>query len=158
MIDMEYVDGFQVQGLNVQGNSRAGVGIQIDKNGAGAIWNTTDGRLVNNTFQGANPNWIGVSISPVSMENVEDMRIEDSSFYCSAARATTLAVGIEVGASQNAKNEIVKHINVTGCLYGIWQKNGSIQIRESEFTYNGGKCGLRNAFSVERTAAEQIFG
>ena len=34
MIDMEYVDGFQVQGLNVQGNSRAGVGIQIDKNGA----------------------------------------------------------------------------------------------------------------------------
>ena len=66
----------QVEGLNVQGNSRGGVGIQIDKNGAGAIWNTTDGRLVNNTFQGANQNWIGVSISPVSKENVEDMRIE----------------------------------------------------------------------------------
>jgi hypothetical protein len=148
MIDMEYVDGFQVQGLNVQGNSRAGVGIQIDKNGAGAIWNTTDGRLINNTFQGANQNWIGVSISPVSRENVEDMRIEDSSFYCSAVRATTLAVGIEVGASQNAKNEIVKHINVTGCLYGIWQKNGSIQIRESEFTYNGGKCGSGNGADI----------
>jgi len=141
MIDMEYVDGFQVQGLYVDGASNGGVGIQIDKNGAGGIWNTTDGRLINNTFQGSNQNWIGVSISPVSIVNVEDMRVEDSAFYCNASKGTTGAVGVKIGGSVNAKNEIIKHINVANCLYGVWKMDGSIQIRDSEFTGNGGECG-----------------
>jgi hypothetical protein len=142
MIDMEYVDGFQVQGLNVEGNSKAGVGIQIDKNGAGGVWNTTDGRLVNNTFTGANQNWIGVSISPVSTSNVEDIRVEDSTFSCNYGRtAGTNAVGIEVGNSYNAKNEIFKHNNYTFCQYGIYAKNGSFQALDSEFSSTGGPCG-----------------
>jgi len=140
MIDMEFVDGFQVQGLNIQGNANARVGIQIDKNGAGGIWNTTDGRLVNNTYQGANRNWVGVSISPVSGVNVEDMRVEDSAFFCNAAVATTAGVGVMIGASANAKNEIIKHINVSHCFYGVWQKSGSMQVRDSEFSTNGGRC------------------
>ena len=52
MIDMEYVDGFQVRGLFVDGSTNGGVGIQIDKNGSGGIWNTTDGRLTDNTLEG----------------------------------------------------------------------------------------------------------
>jgi len=148
MIDMEYVDGFQVQGFNLQGNATAGVGIQIDKNGAGGIWNTTDGRLVNNTYQGANPNWIGVSISPVSIVNVEDMRVEDSVFYCNATRATTAAIGIKVGGSVNAKNEIFKHNNFTSCFYGVYQGTGSMQVRDSEFENNGGTCGSGNGADI----------
>ena len=141
MIDMEYTDGFQIQGLSIQGNSNAGVGIQIDKKGPGGIWNTTDGRLINNTFAGANQHWIGVSISPLSTSNVEDMRVEDSTFYCNATRSTTEAVAIEVGSSYNAKNEIFKHNNITNCYYGIYAKNGSFQARDGEFTSNGGTCG-----------------
>lgn len=141
MIDMEYVDGFVVQGFNIQGNTNAGIGIKVDKNGAGGIWNTTDGILTDNTYAGANQNWQGLSISPVSTQNVEDIRVKDSAFYCNATRASTAAVGILIGASSNAKNEIITHINVTNCLYGIWKKNGSMQVRESEFTGNGGTCG-----------------
>jgi hypothetical protein len=141
MIDMEYVDGFQVRGLFVDGSTDGGVGIQIDKNGSGGIWNTTDGRLTDNTFRGNATNWVGVSISPVSYVNVEDMRIEDSAFYCNASAGKTAAVGIMIGNSANAKNEIIHHINVTNCFYGIWKKSGSFQVRESEFTGNGGTCG-----------------
>lgn len=140
MIDMEYVDGFEVRGFNIQGKAGAGVGIQIDKEGAAGTWNTTDGRLVNNTYQGSNQNWIGVSISPVSLSNVEDMRVEDSAFYCGASRSATNTVGIEVGASANVKNEIFRHNNFSLCQYGIYQKNGSMQVLESEFTSNGGPC------------------
>jgi hypothetical protein len=141
MIDMEYVDGFQVQGFNLQGNANATVGLNVDKNGSGGIWNTTDGRLVNNSYQGSNQNWIGVSLSAVSTQNVEDMRIEDSTFSCGAPVATTAAIGIRVGPSPNAKNEIFKHNNFTNCLYGVSQGGGSIQVRDSEFEYSGGTCG-----------------
>jgi hypothetical protein len=141
MIDMEYVDGFIVRGLNIDGGSNGGVGIQVDKNGAGGIWNTTDGRLSDNTFNGVASNWIGVAISPVSGDNVEDIRVENSAFHCNASVRTTQAVGVLIGSSANAKNEIIHHINVTNCFYGVWQKNGSMQVRESEFTSNGGACG-----------------
>src|ERR1700685_3840099 len=141
MIDMEYVDGFQVQGFNLQGNANATVGLNVDKNGSGGTWNTTDGRLVNNSYQGSNQNWIGVSLSAVSTQNVEDMRIEDSTFSCGAPVATTAAIGIRVGSSPNAKNEIFKHNNFTNCLYGVLQGGGSIQVRDSEFEFSGGTCG-----------------
>lgn len=156
MIDMEYVDGFQVQGLNIQGNSTAGVGIQVDKNGAGGVWNTSDGKFVNDTFQGANQNWIGLSISPVSGSNVEDMRIEDSTFYCNALRATTNGTGIMIGASANAKNEIIKHANIVQCFYGIWQKSGSMQVRDSEFSANGGTCGSGTGSDIRIDASTDV--
>jgi hypothetical protein len=140
MIDMEFVDGFQVQGFNIQGGANARVGINIDKTGAGGIWNTTDGRIVNNTYQGSNQNWVSVSISPASGVNVEDIRVEDSAFYCNAAVATTAAVGIMIGNSANAKNEVIKHNNIHNCLYGIYQKSGSMLVRDNEFTSNGGSC------------------
>jgi hypothetical protein len=107
MIDMEYVDGFIVRGLNIQGSTTRGIGIQVDKNGAGGIWNTTDGIFANNTYQGASRNWIGISISPVSGDNVQDMRVEDPAFYCNAPATTTAAVGVMIGDSANAKNEII---------------------------------------------------
>jgi hypothetical protein len=141
MIDMEYVDGFQVRGLFVDGSNAGGVGIVVDKKSSGGIWNTTDGRFVNNSYSGSATKWIGISISPVSGENVEDMRIEDSTFSCNAPKSTTAAVGVMIGASANAKNEILTHNNITGCYYGVWKKGGSAQIRDGEFENNGGTCG-----------------
>lgn len=140
MIDMEYVDGFKVEGLNLNGGANATIGLQIDKNGAGGVWNTTDGRFSDSTFQGANQNWIGVLISPVSTQNVEDIRIENSSFYCNAARATTAAIGIKIGNSANAKNEIFYHNGISSCFYGIYQLNGSMQVLDNELSANGGTC------------------
>lgn len=141
MIDMEYVDGFQVQGLFVDGFTAGGVGIVVDKRSSGGIWNTTDGRFANNSYSGSATNWIGISIAPVSGENVEDMRVEDSTFSCNAPKSTTAAVGVMIGASANAKNEILTHNNITGCYYGVWKKGGSAQIRDGEFENNGGTCG-----------------
>jgi hypothetical protein len=141
MIDMEYVDGFQVQGLFVDGSTAGGVGIVVDKTSSGGIWNTTDGRFANNSYSGSATNWIGMSIAPVSGENVEDMRVEDSTFSCNAPKSTTAAVGVMIGASANAKNEILTHNNITGCYYGVWKKGGSAQIRDGEFENNGGTCG-----------------
>jgi hypothetical protein len=140
MIDMEYVDGFQVEGLFVDGGSNATTGINVDKTGAGGIWNTTDGRFVNDTYNGSNANWVGLKWSAVSTQNVEDMRSEDSTFYCGAPAATTAGVGILIGNSANAKNEIIKHNNFSLCLYGIWKKNGSMHVSDSEFSANGGTC------------------
>jgi len=140
MVDMEYVDGFQVQGFYVNGSTNGGVGIVVDKNGSGGTWNTTDGRFISNTFQGLASNWVGISISPVSVQNVEDMRVEDSSFYCAAPVSTSSAVGIVIGNSANAKNEIFRHDEFTLCYYGIWQKGGSMQVLESENESNGGTC------------------
>lgn len=141
MIDMEYVDGFQVEGLFVDGSTAGGVGIVVDKKGSGGIWNTTDGRFANNSYSGSATNWIGMSISPASGENVEDIRVVDSTFSCNAPKNTTAAVGVMIGASANAKNEILTHNNITGCYYGVWKKGGSAQIRDGEFENNGGTCG-----------------
>src|ERR1019366_2516836 len=43
MIDMEYVDGFEVTNLSIDGGGRATVGINVDKTGGGGTVNTTDG-------------------------------------------------------------------------------------------------------------------
>jgi hypothetical protein len=156
MISMNYDDGWQVEGLNFFGSTGAGVDVLFDKNGPGGIWNSTDGKFVNDTFQGANSNWIGVSISPVSKVNVEDVRVEDSSFYCNAAVSTTAAIGIEVGASYNAKNEIYARNTFQNCYYGIYQKNGSFVASYNEFTSNGGTCGSGGGADIRGDTSSDV--
>lgn len=141
VIDMEYVDGFVVEGLAVDGANSAATGINVDKTGAGGIVNTTDGIFRNLTVHSSatggsgNANWIGIAISSVSTQNVEDMRVEDSSFYCGTRGAGVAA--ILIGLSSNAKNEILKHNNYTNCLHGVWAESGSVQILDSEFSSIG---------------------
>jgi hypothetical protein len=140
MIDMEYVDGFEFEGLTILGNNLARVGINVDKTGSGGTVNTTDGifRNLNIQSQGSSQsNWVGMAFSMVSTQNVEDMRVRDSSFGCSGG----VGIGIQVGSSSNAKNEVFEHNSYTSCLYGVAQGGGSIQVRDSEFEYNGGPSG-----------------
>jgi hypothetical protein len=140
MVDMEYVDGFEVHGIYFFGSTNGGIGLNIDKTGAGGVWNTTDGRITDDAFQGNATNWIGVFLSATSSNNVERMRVEDSAFYCGAAVSTTAGVGIEVGPNANAKSETFKHNSFTQCFYAIYQQNGSMFVLDNEFELNGGTC------------------
>ena len=87
MIDMEYVDGFVVENLAIDGGGEAAVGINVDRYGLDGNINTTDGIFrrinVNASFSGpGNSKWTGLQFSMKQLNNVEDMRILDSVFYC----------------------------------------------------------------------------
>lgn len=141
MIDMEYVDGFTVESLAVDGNGVAAVGINVDKAGAGGAMNTTDGifrRLFihgNASGRAANVNWKGIVFSDISRENVEDMRVLDSTIYCGPSSSSGVA-GIVVGASPNAKNFQFIHDEINQCAIGVWQKSGAMDLEYSELSGN----------------------
>src|SRR2546426_3170262 len=108
MIDMEYVDGFEIDHLAIDGRGIAAIGINVDKTRSGGTVNTTDGlfnRLnINANFQGAgNPNWVGIKLAAVSSSNVEDMRITNSTFFCGQSTTSGIA-GIWMVSSFNVKN------------------------------------------------------
>jgi hypothetical protein len=141
MIDMEYVDGFVVESLAIDGNGIAAVGINVDKTGAGGAVNTTDGifrRLYvhgNASGRTANANWEGIVFSNVSGQNVEDMRVFDSTMYCGPSSSSGVA-GIVIGASFNAKNFQFIHNEIHQCAIGVWQKNGAMDLEYSELGGN----------------------
>jgi hypothetical protein len=95
-IDMEYVDGWEVDHLAVDGGGSAAIGINVDKTGGGGTVNTTDGifnRLnISPNFQGAgNANWVGIRLSTMSSSHVEDMRITNSTFSCGESTTSGIA-------------------------------------------------------------------
>jgi hypothetical protein len=68
MIDMEYVDGFIVENLTLDGNGLAAVGINVDKNGAGGAINTT-GEIFRRLYVSGNDaanRWQVISFSAAS--------------------------------------------------------------------------------------------
>lgn len=108
MIDMEYVDGFVVENLAIDGGGTAALGINVDRHGPGGKVNTTDGIFrrinVSANFTGAgNSRWVGLQFSMKQLNNVEDMRILDSVFYCGTTPKSGTAA-IIVGPSYNPKN------------------------------------------------------
>lgn len=136
MIDMEYVDGFVVENLALDGGGTAAVGINVDRFGPGGKVNTTDGifrRLnVNANFVGAgNANWVGLQFSMKQLNNVEDMRITDSVFYCGTT-PTSGTAAIIIGSSYNPKNFKIEHNFIHLCNRGIWQQGGSVVIAANE--------------------------
>jgi len=141
MIDMEYVDGFVVENLAIDGNGMAAVGINVDKTGAGGTINTTDGifrRLFvhgNASGGAANADWEGIVFSNVSGQNVEDMRILDSTMYCGPSSFSGVA-GIVIGASPNAKNFQFIHNEINLCAVGVWQRGGAMDLEYSELGHN----------------------
>ena len=138
---MEYVDGFVVENLAIDGNGIAAVGINVDKTGAGGTVNTTDGifrRLFvhGNASGGAsNANWEGIVFSNVSGQNVEDMRVFDSTMYCGPSSSSGVA-GIVIGASPNAKNFQFIHNEIHQCAIGVWQRGGAMDLEYSELGNN----------------------
>lgn len=140
MIDMEYVDGFVVENLGVDGAGSAGVGINVDKAGSGGTVNTTDGILrrlnVSPNFIGVGrAGWIGVRFANVSRNNVEDMRVLDSTIRC---QKTPNSTGILVGESSNAKNFQILHNDISDCTFGVATSyGGSFDISFNEFGADG---------------------
>jgi len=136
MIDMQYVDGFVVENLAIDGGGMAAVGVNVDRFGPGGKVNTTDGifrRLnVNANFVGAgNEHWVGLQFSMKQLNNVEDMRITDSVFYCGTAHTSGTAA-IIIGSSYNPKNFKIEHNFIHLCNRGIWQQGGSVVIAANE--------------------------
>jgi hypothetical protein len=137
MVDMEYVDGFVVESLAIDGNGLAAVGINVDKNGSGGAVNTTDGifrRLFVTGNDSAN-RWQGISFSLVSTQNVEDMRVYDSTFYCGNSSSSGIAA-LMIGNSPNAKNFQFIHNEIHQCAIGVWQKGGAMDLEYSELGGN----------------------
>jgi hypothetical protein len=141
MIDMEYVDGFEVTNLSIDGGGLASIGINVDKTGVGGVVNTTDGifrRLfVNGNMRGgaSNASWTGLQFSMVSRDNVEDMRILDSTFYCGPSVKSGVAA-IRMGPSFNNKGYIIRHNFIHGCAIGVWEQGGAAIIDENEVGSN----------------------
>jgi hypothetical protein len=141
MIDMEYVDGFEVDHIGIDGGGLAAVGINVDKTGAGGTVNTTDGifrRLLvgaNESGGAGNANWIGMRFSAVSGSNVEDMRITDSVFYCGPSNTSGTAA-IKIANSFNAKNYLIEHNFIHQCNRGVWETQGGADILYNEVGTN----------------------
>jgi hypothetical protein len=136
MIDMEYVDGFVIENLAIDGGGLAGVGVNVDRYGPGGFVNTTDGifrRLNVNANLGGDGNtkWVGLQFSMKQLNNVEDMRITDSVFYCGTT-ATSGTAAIIVGPSYNPKNFKIEHNFIHLCNRAIWQQGGSALIASNE--------------------------
>ena len=136
MIDMQYVDGFVMENLAIDGGGMAAVGVNVDRFGPGGTVNTTDGifrRLnVNANFIGAgNPKWVGIQFSMKQLNNVEDMRITDSVFYCGTT-PTSGTAAIIIGPSYNPKNFKIEHNFIHLCNRAIWQQGGSALIASNE--------------------------
>jgi len=140
MVDMEYVNGFVLENFAVDGAGLAGVGINVDKAGPNGHINTTDGILrrlnISPNFSGAGrPGWIGLQFSNVSTNNVEDMRVLDSTVRCNKAANST---AIFVGPSSNAKNFQILHNDISDCVLGIaTSSGGSFDISFNEFSADG---------------------
>ena len=140
MIDMQYVDGFVIENLAIDGGGLAAVGVNVDRYGPGGIVNTTDGifrRLnVNANFGGAgNAKWVGMQFSMKQLNNVEDMRITDSVFYCGTVRTSGTAA-IVIGPSYNTKNFKIEHNFIHLCDRAVWQQGGSAVIASNELGSN----------------------
>ena len=140
MLDLEYVDGFVVENIAIDGGGTASVGVNVDRYGPGGLVNTTDGifrRLsVHPNFRGKpNPNWIGLQFSMKQLDNVEDMRITDSVFFCGTTPISGTAA-IIIGPSYNTKNFKIEHNSIHLCNRAIWQQGGSAAIASNELGSN----------------------
>lgn len=140
MIDMEYVDGFEVDHLAIDGGGLASTGINVDKTGAGGTVNTTDGifnrLMVNANSAGAgNANWVGIKLAAISSSNVEDMRITNSTFFCGQAPTSGIAA-IWLVSSFNVKNIVVDHNFIHDCNAGVLQTQGHATIVHNEVGAN----------------------
>ena len=137
IIDMEYVDGFEVTNIAIDGGGLAAVGINVDKTGKGGMVNTTDGifrRLyVHGNMAGgaSNAGWTGLQFSMISRDNVEDMRVVDSTFYCGPSVTSGLAA-IRMGPSFNNKGYIIRHNFIHNCAIGVWEQGGAAIVDENE--------------------------
>jgi len=136
IIDMQYVNGFVLENLAIDGGGAAAVGVNVDRFGPGGKVNTTDGifrRLnVNANFGGpGNAHWVGLQFSMKQLNNVEDMRITDSVFYCGTT-PTSGTAAINIGPSYNTKNFKIEHNFIHLCQRAVWQQGGSAVIAANE--------------------------
>jgi hypothetical protein len=143
MMDMQWVDGFLVENLAIDGAgsgcaNSASVGINVDKfvTCAGCV-NTTDGRFrrlqINASTTGtptAQANWSGIQFSMLQSNNVENMVVEDSTFYCQGGASSAAII---IGPSANAKGFVIERNGFSTCKYSIDAKGGTNNVIRRNF-------------------------
>jgi hypothetical protein len=142
VVALDHVNSWKVEGIAVDGNKLADVGISVDEaSGCSGCLTTYVGSFVgvnvSDSNSGTTPRtgWAGIYISPTSTNDVADIKVIDSAFYCHATSTTSSA--IRNGNSFNAKNQVFRHNNLAGaCAYGIWAQNGNFSAVENDFGNN----------------------
>ena len=120
-----------------QSGSQADIAIDVDQSSPNPGGITTDNlfrRLAVVMCDAQRPSFIGMRFSHKSLENVEHMRVEDSTFYCSGDGSA--GVAIEVGPSANAKNYKLMRNGISNCQYGIHLLGGSVEAGGNMFNTN----------------------
>jgi len=142
ILNMENVQGVLVENLAFDGAGVAANGVIVDE-APPVLVNTYDVIFQGDEFDGnypgsgaPNPNWVGLSVSPVSRGDVADIRVIDSSFACRGTGTGSGTIGYGQGLtnhSQNALQNVIRHDNFTACGYGIYQNSGAAIIEENSF-------------------------
>jgi hypothetical protein len=161
ILKMENVQGVLIQNLAFDGAGLAAKGVIIDETSNHKVA-TQDVIFQGDEFDGnypgdgaPNANWVGLSISPTSTINVNDIRVIDSGFACRGTGSGAGTIGVGIGltnSSQNALQEVIRHNSYTACGYGIWQKSGGAIIEENTF---GGDSNAIDDIRIDGSPAGQ---
>lgn len=149
ILNLQRAHSFTVENLAFEGKGSGCVnaalnGIVVDLTGPGNLISTfgvfRNLNISGTNFQGGIPSthFTGISFSPAQTNNVEDMRIYDSSVNCSAVGSGigTATTGITFNGSFNTKEEVLTHVNVGGCGTGINTGTGGVAIRDGDYGLN----------------------
>ncbi|MEZ5353440.1 MAG: hypothetical protein R2762_12455 [Bryobacteraceae bacterium] len=145
MLRIDKTDGLVMEGLALfprlscrpEPQTEAGVAIDIDQSSPNPGGITTDIilRRIHVSRCGSNtPDFVAVRFSHSSMDNVEHIRVEDSTFYCAGSGPAGTA--LHMGHSANAKNYKFARNSISNCEYGIHTLNGSFEASGNLFNSN----------------------
>ena len=142
-LKIERSGGWTIKGLMIEStgsgcSNSTPVGVILDNDRSGG-YTLTDGVfdrvMIATNFNGTHiTNWTGVETSPIAKSNVEDIRFINSSISCNQS---TNAIGVNLGASFNAKLEDFQHTQISFCPGGgIHQFNGDMMLRGMDTSGN----------------------
>lgn len=145
MIEIDKSDGLVIEGLGLfprdgcGGGVKpvAGIALDIDQSSTNPGGITTDiilRRLNIMVCTEDRASFTGIRFSHTSLDNVEHIRLEDSSIYCSARGPA--GTGLLMGRSANAKNYKFLRNSISNCEYGIHSLNGSFEATGNLFNMN----------------------
>ncbi len=145
MLRIDKTDGLVMEGLALfprascrsQAESEAGIAIDIDQSSPNPGGITTDiilRRIHVSRCVSATPDFTAVRFSHSSLDNVEHIRVEDSTFYCAGSGPAGTA--LHMGRSANAKNYKFLRNSISNCEYGIHSLNGSFEASGNLFNSN----------------------
>ncbi len=145
MLEIDKSDGLMIEGVAFFPRNGcasgvkpvAGIAIDIDQSSTNPGGITTDiilRRLSISVCAEDRISFTGIRFSHASLDNVEHIRLEDSTIYCSGRGPA--GSGLLMGRSANAKNYKFARNSFSNCEYGIHSLNGSFEATGNLFNMN----------------------